>query len=58
MYVSLSGYGQATSWRNRPAFAPTVQAETGLTAIGCTFSARGSDIALRHRGGCLIPRSI
>ena len=24
---------RATSWRNRPAFAPTVQAETGLTAI-------------------------
>lgn len=33
IYVSMSGYGQSTSWRNRPAFAPTVQAETGLTAI-------------------------
>ena len=33
IYVSISGYGQSTSWRNRPAFAPTVQAETGLTAI-------------------------
>lgn len=33
VYVSMSGYGQSTSWRNRPAFAPTVQAETGLTAI-------------------------
>jgi CoA:oxalate CoA-transferase len=33
IYVSLSGFGQSTSWRNRPAFAPTVQAETGLTAI-------------------------
>lgn len=33
IYVSLTGYGQSTSWRNRPAFAPTVQAETGLTAI-------------------------
>ncbi len=33
VYASLSGYGQSTSWRNRPAFAPTVQAETGLTAI-------------------------
>ncbi len=33
IYVSLSGYGQSTSWRNRPAFAPTIQAETGLTAI-------------------------
>ncbi len=33
IYASLSGYGQATSWRSRPAFAPTVQGETGLTAI-------------------------
>lgn len=33
IYVSLSGYGQSTSWRNRPAFAPTVQAETRLTTI-------------------------
>ncbi len=33
IYASLSGYGQATSWRNRPAFAPTVDGETGLTAI-------------------------
>jgi crotonobetainyl-CoA:carnitine CoA-transferase CaiB-like acyl-CoA transferase len=33
VYVSLSGYGQNGSWRNRPAFAPTVQAETGLTDI-------------------------
>ena len=27
IYVSLSGYGQSTSWSNRPAFAPTVQAD-------------------------------
>ncbi len=33
IYASLSGYGQDTSWSNRPAFAPTVQGETGLTAI-------------------------
>jgi len=33
IYVSLSGYGQTGPWRNRPAFAPTVQAETGLTDI-------------------------
>src|SRR5258708_10160209 len=33
VYASLSGYGQSTSWRNRPAFAPTVHGETGLTAI-------------------------
>ena len=47
VYVSLSGYGQSTSWRNRPAFAPTVQAETGLTTIvqdhfgGALSEARG-----------------
>lgn len=33
IYVSMSGYGQTGPWRNRPAFAPTVQAETGHTAI-------------------------
>jgi crotonobetainyl-CoA:carnitine CoA-transferase CaiB-like acyl-CoA transferase len=33
VYASLSGYGQSTSWSNRPAFAVTVQAETGLTSI-------------------------
>lgn len=33
VYVSMSGYGQTGAWRNRPAFAPTVQAETGLTDI-------------------------
>ncbi len=33
IYASLTGYGQATTWKSRPAFAPTVQAETGLTDI-------------------------
>ena len=33
IYVSMSGYGQTGPWRNRPAFAPTVQAETGFTDI-------------------------
>jgi crotonobetainyl-CoA:carnitine CoA-transferase CaiB-like acyl-CoA transferase len=33
IYVSMTGYGQTGPWRNRPAFAPTVQAETGLTHI-------------------------
>jgi crotonobetainyl-CoA:carnitine CoA-transferase CaiB-like acyl-CoA transferase len=33
VYVSLSGYGQATSWSHRPAYAPTVQGETGWTAM-------------------------
>ncbi|MEQ9587985.1 MAG: CaiB/BaiF CoA-transferase family protein [Parvibaculaceae bacterium] len=31
VYVSMSGYGQDTSWSTRPAFAPTVQAESGAT---------------------------
>ena len=42
VYVSMSGYGQTGPWRNRPAFAPTVQAETGLT-----------DILQRHYGDSL-----
>jgi CoA:oxalate CoA-transferase len=42
VYVSMSGYGQTGPWRNRPAFAPTVQAETGLT-----------DILQRHYGEAL-----
>ena len=33
IFVSMSGYGQTGPWRNRPAFAPTVQAEVGLTRI-------------------------
>ncbi|MCW2883147.1 MAG: hypothetical protein QOE54_5782 [Streptosporangiaceae bacterium] len=33
VYVSISGYGQHGSWRARSAYAPTVQAEAGITAI-------------------------
>lgn len=33
VYVSISGYGQTGVWSNRPAFAPTIHAETGLTSI-------------------------
>lgn len=33
IYVSISGYGQTGPWKNRPAFAPTVHAETGHTNI-------------------------
>lgn len=40
IYVSMSGYGQTGVWRNRPAFAPTVQAEAGWT-----------DILEKHYGG-------
>lgn len=31
VYVSMSGYGQDNPWSTRPAFAPTVQAESGAT---------------------------
>lgn len=33
VYVSISGYGQTGPWKNRPAFAPTIHAETGHTQI-------------------------
>ena len=33
IYVSISGYGQTGPWKNRPAYAPTVQAESGFTEI-------------------------
>ncbi|WP_329430560.1 CoA transferase [Streptosporangium sp. NBC_01495] len=33
VYASISGYGQHGAWRSRSAYAPTVQAETGITAI-------------------------
>ncbi|MGH1492798.1 MAG: CaiB/BaiF CoA transferase family protein [Acidimicrobiales bacterium] len=42
IYVSLSGYGQTGPWRNRPAYAPTIQAESGWT-----------DIVKRHFGDTL-----
>ena len=32
VYASISGYGQHGPWRSRMAYAPTIQAETGLTA--------------------------
>lgn len=31
VYASISGYGQHGPWRGRMAYAPTVQAETGIT---------------------------
>jgi crotonobetainyl-CoA:carnitine CoA-transferase CaiB-like acyl-CoA transferase len=33
VYASISGYGQHGAWASRAAYAPTVQAETGITAI-------------------------
>ena len=36
VYASISGYGQTGPWRGRMAYAPTVQAESGLTATTAT----------------------
>ncbi|MFI5613191.1 CaiB/BaiF CoA transferase family protein [Amycolatopsis sp. NPDC051903] len=33
IYASISGYGQHGSWRARSAYAPTVQAEAGITTV-------------------------
>ncbi|HTF53193.1 MAG TPA: CaiB/BaiF CoA-transferase family protein [Pseudonocardia sp.] len=33
VYASISGYGQHGAWRARSAYAPTVQAETGITKL-------------------------
>src|ERR1700737_5072003 len=33
VYAAISGYGQPGSWRARAAYAPTVQAETGITEM-------------------------
>jgi crotonobetainyl-CoA:carnitine CoA-transferase CaiB-like acyl-CoA transferase len=48
VYVSISGYGQHGAWRSRSAYAPTVQAETGMTAttadqFGLGFADAGDD---------------
>lgn len=32
VYASISGYGQHGPWRSRSAYAPTIQAETGIKA--------------------------
>src|SRR5271156_1292071 len=51
VYASISGYGQHGPWRSRMAYAPTIQAETGITAntmehFGQTGSMRSD--ALSH----------
>jgi crotonobetainyl-CoA:carnitine CoA-transferase CaiB-like acyl-CoA transferase len=44
VYVSMSGYGQTGSWASRSAYAPTVQAEVGITATTLRqFGATGED---------------
>lgn len=50
IYASMTGYGQSTSWRNRPAFAPTIQAETGLTDIVATHF--GEDLSAPYGDAC------
>jgi crotonobetainyl-CoA:carnitine CoA-transferase CaiB-like acyl-CoA transferase len=44
VYASLSGYGQHGPWRARMAYAPTVQAETGITANTNSHFARGAQL--------------
>jgi crotonobetainyl-CoA:carnitine CoA-transferase CaiB-like acyl-CoA transferase len=45
VYASISGYGQHGAWRNRMAYAPTVQAETGFTRNTLNhFAADGEDM--------------
>lgn len=47
IYASITGYGQTGPWRGRMAYAPTVQAEAGMTAH-----------SLRHFGEALVePRT-
>lgn len=51
VYASISGYGQHGPWRSRMAYAPTVQAETGITANTVDHFARTEQLrsdALSH----------
>jgi crotonobetainyl-CoA:carnitine CoA-transferase CaiB-like acyl-CoA transferase len=43
VYASISGYGQHGPWRSRMAYAPTVQAETGITATTAEHFRRPPD---------------
>jgi crotonobetainyl-CoA:carnitine CoA-transferase CaiB-like acyl-CoA transferase len=43
VYASISGYGQHGPWRSRSAYAPTVQAETGITATTADHFRRSPD---------------
>jgi crotonobetainyl-CoA:carnitine CoA-transferase CaiB-like acyl-CoA transferase len=43
VYASISGYGQHGPWRSRMAYAPTVQAETGITATTTEHFRRSPD---------------
>jgi crotonobetainyl-CoA:carnitine CoA-transferase CaiB-like acyl-CoA transferase len=43
VYASISGYGQHGPWRARSAYAPTVQAESGLTKLSDAHFGTGED---------------
>ncbi len=44
VYASISGYGQHGPWRSRMAYAPTVQAETGITVNTAEHFGRTEDL--------------
>jgi crotonobetainyl-CoA:carnitine CoA-transferase CaiB-like acyl-CoA transferase len=44
VYASISGYGQHGRWRSRSAYAPTVQAETGITLTTAEQFGRTDDL--------------
>src|ERR1700757_2736724 len=44
IYASISGYGQHGPWRSRMAYAPTVQAETGITATTTEHFRRAGEL--------------
>jgi crotonobetainyl-CoA:carnitine CoA-transferase CaiB-like acyl-CoA transferase len=48
VYASITGYGQHGSWRSRSAYAPTVQAEAGVTATTEAQFGRLATDALSH----------
>jgi crotonobetainyl-CoA:carnitine CoA-transferase CaiB-like acyl-CoA transferase len=48
VYASITGYGQHGSWRSRSAYAPTVQAEAGITATTAAQFGRLRTDSLSH----------
>src|SRR6202035_287795 len=44
VYASITGYGQHGPWRSRSAYAPTVQAETGITATTAEHFRRAGEL--------------
>lgn len=48
VYASITGYGATGSWKNRRAYAPVVQAETGLTKSQGDYGRNGVYRTDRH----------